>query len=116
MLLENFPASFLLVCLGCFFSVNLHNILVIHKRRNGSKPYAEVERPSRFYVNLAAAGTLVYFLETLTYSLLVFTGSINILHNALFYFQLSLMLYIQIVGLFLTAFGYHVYLECCFSW
>lgn len=110
MLLEELPASFLLVCLGCFFSVNLHNILVVHKRRNGSKSYAEIERPSGFYVNLAAAGTLVYFLEALTYPLLVFTGSIYVLHDAPFGFQLPFMLYLQIIGLFLTSFGYFMFI------
>jgi len=56
MLIETILAVSLLVCLGFFFSANLHNILVVHKRKGGVKSYAEVERPSEFCVSLAAAG------------------------------------------------------------
>jgi len=110
MLTENIVAAFLLVCLGCFFSVNLHNITLVHKRRGDAKSYAEVERPSGFTMNLAAIGTLVYFLEALLYSFLVFTDLIFVLPGFPFDFQFSFMVYMQVLGLILTSVGYFLFI------
>lgn len=109
MLSETVIAVFILVCLGFFFSVNLHNILIAHKRRDGTKSYAELERPSGLIVNLAAFGTLVYFLEVLSYLLLTFFGSISVLRVP-FYFQFPFTLYFQILGLILTLTGYFFFI------
>ena len=109
MLTETVVATFLLVCLGCFFSVNLHNILKVHKRRNGVKTFAEVERPLGFIVGLAAVGTIVYFLEALSYPFLVFTGLISMLCVFPFHFQVPFMFHMQILGLVLTSVGYFLF-------
>lgn len=98
-----------LVCLIFFISINLYNILVVHKRRGQVKTYAEVEHPSGFIVNMAGVGTLVYFLEVLAYLFLVFTGLTSLLHVAPFYFEFSLTLYVQIPGLILTIAGYFLF-------
>jgi protein-S-isoprenylcysteine O-methyltransferase Ste14 len=110
MLIETAIATFLFVCLVCFFSFNLYNILIVHKRKSHAKVYAEVERPSSFTVNLAAVGTLVYFLEALLYLFLVFAGLVSVLHVFPFYFQFPFLLYTQIFGLVLTFAGYFLFI------
>ncbi len=110
MLTDTFMAFFLLVCLGCFFSVNLHNILKGRKLRRGEKIHAEAKCPSGLILGLAAAGTLVYFLEALSYLFLVFTSLISRLRDFPFYFQLPYVLYVQILGLVLTSAGYLVFI------
>jgi protein-S-isoprenylcysteine O-methyltransferase Ste14 len=110
MLTETFVAIFLLVCLGCFFSVNLHNILKGQKLRRSEKVHAEVERPLGSIVGLAAVGTIVYFLEVLSYLFLAFTGLIFMLCDFPFLFQLPFMFYMQILGLSLTSAGYFLFI------
>jgi protein-S-isoprenylcysteine O-methyltransferase Ste14 len=109
MLTEIGAAIVLLICLGFFFSVNVHNILVIRKRRSGAKSYADIERPSGFSMNLAALGTLIYFLEAVLYLFLVFTSFIYTLPSFPFYFQFPFVFYVQILGLVFTAIGYFLF-------
>ena len=123
MLTETVVAVFLLVCLGCFVSVNLHNILRVHKRRPSVKVYAEVERPPSFIVSLAAVGTIVYFLEVLLYLFLTFIGLIYTLHNFPVRFKFPFILHVQIIGLILTSAGYLLFIwsvvirgRCAVSW
>jgi len=103
-------ATFLFTCLVCFFSFNLYNILIVHKRRGDAKVYAEVERPSSFFVNLAAVGTMVYFLEALLYLFLVFAGSISVLYTFPFSIEFLFAFYMQIAGLVLTFAGYFLFI------
>lgn len=110
MLIETAIATFLFVCLVCFFSFNLYNILIVHKRKSHVKVYAEVERPSSFTVNLAAVGTLVYFLEALLYLFLVFAGLVSVLYVFPFYLQFPFLFYTQIFGLVLTFAGYFLFI------
>jgi protein-S-isoprenylcysteine O-methyltransferase Ste14 len=110
MLTEMVVAVFLVVCLGCFFLVNLYNILKVHKRRRGVKVYAEVERPAGFVVGLAAVGTIVYFLEVLLYMFLTFIGHTYALHDFPFHFNLPFIFHIQIIGLVLTSIGYLLFI------
>ncbi len=70
MLADFFVAFVLFVCFVCFASVNLHNILVAHKRKEGVKSVAEVEHPAGFVVSVAALGTGVYFVEAFLFQLL----------------------------------------------
>jgi protein-S-isoprenylcysteine O-methyltransferase Ste14 len=109
MLIETVVAVFLLFWLGCFFSVNLHNTLKGQKLRHGEKVHAEVERPSGSAIGLATVGTLVYFLEVLSYLFLVFSDLIFGLRDFPFLFQFPFMFYIQILGLVLTSIGYFVF-------
>jgi protein-S-isoprenylcysteine O-methyltransferase Ste14 len=109
-LIETVIATFLFACLACFFSFNLYNILIVHKHRNDAKVYAEIERPSGFIVNLAAAGTLAYFLEALLYLFLVFSDLISVLYAFPFYFQVPFAFYLQIFGLVCTLAGYFLFI------
>jgi protein-S-isoprenylcysteine O-methyltransferase Ste14 len=110
MLPETTVASFLVVCLACFFSVNLHNVLRMHKHDDDMKPHAEIEHPSGFTVGLAALGTFVYFAETLAYSFLVFTKLFSLPDSFPFHIQPPFMLYTQIAGIILTALGYFLFI------
>jgi protein-S-isoprenylcysteine O-methyltransferase Ste14 len=108
--IETVIATFLLACLACFFSFNLYNMLMVRKRRGDEKVYAEVERPSSFAVNLAAVGTIAYFLEALLYLFLVFAGPISVLYTFPFYIKLPFVFYTQILGLVLTFAGYFLFI------
>ncbi|NWF87431.1 isoprenylcysteine carboxylmethyltransferase family protein [Candidatus Bathyarchaeota archaeon] len=110
MLVEFIVATVLLVCLVCFFLVNLHNILVVHKRRSHAKVSAEVEHPSGFIVNIAGFGTFVYFFEALVYLFLVFSGLIFLLYDAPLFFGLLLVPYTQVLGLMSTIIGYFLFI------
>jgi len=110
MLTETFVAVFLLVCLACFFSVNLHNILRVHKRTSCEKVYAEVERSSGFVVGVAAAGTVVYFLEALFYPFLVLSSFISGLRDLPFHFQFWSIFPLELLGLVLTSLGYFIFI------
>lgn len=110
MLIETVVAVFLLFWLGCFFSVNLHNIVKGQKLRRGEKACAEVGCPLGSTIGWAAVGTLLYFLEVLSYLFLVFTGLIFRLRDFPFLFQFPFMFYIQILGSILTSVGYFVFI------
>jgi len=110
MLAETVVAVFLLFWLGCFFSVNLHNIVKRQKLRSSEKVYAEVERPLGSTIGLAAVGTLVYFAEVFSYLFLVFTGLIFGLCDFPFFFRFPFMFSIRILGLVLTSVGYFIFL------
>jgi len=106
MLIETIAAIFLLGCLACFFSINLHNILRVKKGINAVKTYAETEPPSGFGVGLAALGTVVYFLEVLFYLFLVFTELISTPLGFPFHFEIPFKFYMQILGIVLSLAGY----------
>jgi len=110
MLTEIVVAVFLLFWLGCFFSVNLHNIVKGQKLRKGEKVCAEVERPLGSTIGLAAVGTLVYFAEVFSYLFLVFTGLIFGLCDFPFLFQSPFTFSIRILGSILTSVGYFIFI------
>jgi len=110
MLAESVVAVFLLGWLVCFFSLNLYSIIKGQKLRRGAKVYAEAERPADFAMNLAAFGTVVYFLEVLSYLFLVFTGLTSMLYDSPFLFRFPFVSYMQILGLILASAGYFVFI------
>jgi len=110
MLTETIVAVFLLICIGCFFSVALYNIFRVHRLKSRVKAYAEVKRPSDFVVGFAALGTFAYFLEVLLYLFLVFTGLYSVLSTLSFHFNFPFILHLQLLGLVLTATGYFIFI------
>jgi protein-S-isoprenylcysteine O-methyltransferase Ste14 len=111
MLAETIIATFLLICLTCFFSINLHNILRLHKHNNDtSEPQAEIERPSGLAVDTAAFGTLIYFVEALLYLLVAFSHFPFPFTSFPLNYQYSFALYVQALGVILTATGYFLFL------
>jgi len=109
MLIETTVASFLLICLGCFFSVNLYSVLKGQKRRN-VKACAKTERPSGSIIGLAAVGTICYFLEVLLYIPLIFTGVVPVLWNTPFFFQFWFISHLQILGFIFNIIGYSLFI------
>jgi protein-S-isoprenylcysteine O-methyltransferase Ste14 len=103
-LADTFIAIFLFICLVSFTAINLHNIVIVHKRRNGQKSQAKVEHPSGFIVSLAALGTGIYFLEVCLYIFLILTNLIS-LTTFPFTFHLPFQLFFQISGFTLTSAG-----------
>jgi len=110
MLSEPVIAGFLLVWLAVFFSVNLHNIMKFHRRKSGTRTYAEVERPYGLAIALAAVGTIAYFLVTLLLLFLVFPEPSSVLSSFPFGCQFPFMDYVQILGLVLTSLGYFLFI------
>lgn len=110
MLIETTAAAFLLICLGCFFSVNLHSILKVHIRASRTDAYAEIKRPSGFVVGVAAVGTIIYFLEVLFYLFFVFMGSDSALLGFPFHLKFPLIFCMQLLGLVLTLAGYFIFI------
>ncbi|HVO37193.1 MAG TPA: isoprenylcysteine carboxylmethyltransferase family protein [Candidatus Acidoferrum sp.] len=107
---ETATAIFLTCCLTLFFTINLHNVLRLHKRRPDETPTAEVEQPSGIIVGIAALGTLVYFLEALVYLFLVFTNLMSKLESFPFIIEPLSNSYLQLFGAILTATGYFTFL------
>ena len=107
---ETFIAVFLLVCLGCFSIINLHNVLRFSRRRRGVKSYAEVDRPSGLSIILASFGTIVYFVEAFLYPLLFLLGFHLYPYNS-FFLQLPYISYIQTLGFSLTGLGYIMFIR-----
>jgi hypothetical protein len=75
---DTIAASILLICVGAFAATNLHNILIVHRRRKDDESYAEIERPSGVAVGTAALATFVLSLETILYIFLALSGLANL--------------------------------------
>lgn len=110
MLPEIVSASFTLVCLTIFSAVNLHNIFKFKRGRANTKVYAEISRPKSVMLLLAAFGTLLFFLESLLFSLLSFVGFASALHVFPLQLRFPYDSYVQMVGLALTASGYFLFI------
>jgi len=110
MLPETVTASFLVVCLATFFAVNLYNLVKFHLGRKNAKVYAEIKHPKNFTLPLAAFGTLLFFLESLLFLFLAFTGLTSALHVFPLQLQFQYDSYVQIVGIVLTGAGYFLFI------
>ena len=108
MLADFFVALVLLVCFVVFASVNLHNILVTHRRTGQVNSVAEVESPSGLVVSVAAFGTGVYFVEAFLFQLLVFGGYGFVLWGLPL--QLPSFVSVQFVGVVSTVAGYFLFI------
>ncbi|MGA9387574.1 MAG: isoprenylcysteine carboxylmethyltransferase family protein [Candidatus Bathyarchaeia archaeon] len=110
MLMETITACFLLISLGLFFSINLHNILVMHRSDDSVRSRAEIDTPSDFVVSVAALGTFAYFFEALSYPFLVLANLPSLLSVFTFSLPTTLAFSTQVLGLLLTAIGYFLFL------
>jgi protein-S-isoprenylcysteine O-methyltransferase Ste14 len=110
MITETIAASFLLVCPAFFFSINLHNTLVVHRSSCSVRSYAEVDRPSGVAPGSAVLGTTAYFLKASFYPILVLTNSTSGLSVFNFGFPNTPMVCLLTLGLLLTAGGYSLFL------
>jgi protein-S-isoprenylcysteine O-methyltransferase Ste14 len=110
MLSENLTAGFLVVCLTVFFAINLHNIIKFHSGKGKGKVYAEVKLPKSPILLFAALGTLLFFLESLLFSFLAFTGFLSFLDISSLKLRFEWDTHVQIAGLVLSGAGYFLFL------
>lgn len=110
MLAEIIVGSFLLVCLGSFFSVNVYDVLRFHKGNEDSQPHAEVRRPSTLIVFLAGFGTFVHFAEALFYPLIALTDMISLQNAFSLGYDFSFLPYGRIIGVTLTGTGHALFI------
>lgn len=110
MLPEIIPADFTLGWLAVFFAVNLYNIVKVHGDGTKTKVYAEIGRPKGARVQLAAIGTLLFFFESLVFSLLSFMKPTAALRVFLLQIEFPYDFCGQIVGLALSANGYFFFI------
>jgi len=102
-------AVFLASCLLGFWSVNLYNLRRHGASKKGVKYKAEVERPKGLIFALSALGTVIFFLESFFYIVLVFAGLQTTLHNLFLQLGFPFDSWVQLAGIFLTGFGYSLF-------
>jgi len=107
---ETLTASFIVLCLATFFAINFYNLLRFHRGRNDVKVYAEIRRPKSFSLQLAAFGTMLFFLESIMFSFLAFAGFTSPLHIFPLQLQFQHDSYVQIAGIVLTGAGYFLFI------
>lgn len=110
MLPQILTASFLVFCLAIFFAVNLYNIVKSHQGKKNVKVYAEVKLPESPVLSLGALGTFFFFIESILYSFLAFTGLGSLLKIFPLQLQFPFDSYVQVAGLILTGAGYFLFI------
>ena len=110
MLAETGVAAYLIIWLTLFISINLHNILRLHRRETGPKARGETQRPFNLAVSLAALGTFVYFLAVLLFFFLVLVGQESLVIGLSLGYEFPFMIYVQVIGLGSTALGYVIFM------
>ena len=103
-------AVFLAACLTIFACVNLCNLKRFSASKKRGRYRAEVKQPSGSIFILAALGTLIFFLESVLYIVLVFTGFYEIASGFFFQLRFPFSSLVQFVGIFATVFGYALFL------
>lgn len=106
MLAETGVAAYLIIWLVLFFSVNLRSILKFRRRASAAKTSGETTRPFNLAVAFAALGTFVYFAVVVLFSFLVLAGQEPVVIGLSLGYGLPFMIYVQVLGLGLTALGY----------
>lgn len=110
MLPEIGVAAYLIAWLALFFSVNLRSILRFRGRETDAKTTGEIRRPFNLAVALLSLGTFVYFVVVLLFSFLVLAGQEPVVIGLSLGYELPLMIYVQLLGLGLTALGYATFM------
>jgi protein-S-isoprenylcysteine O-methyltransferase Ste14 len=114
MLPEIITAAFLGACLGIFYIVNLVNLLRNRMRRKAQAMPERTQRetpepPRTLTLGLAAFGTIVFWLGSIFYVLLVLTGVLSYFDSFLLPLRFPFDSYVQTLGIILTAFGYFLF-------
>jgi protein-S-isoprenylcysteine O-methyltransferase Ste14 len=114
MLPEIFIAAFLGACLGIFYLVNLVNLLRNRKKRKTQatpeRPQQETpEPPKTLTLGLAAFGTILFWLESIFYVLLIFAGVLHLFGGFLASLRFPFDSLVQTLGIVFSAFGYFLF-------
>lgn len=94
-------------CLAAFSAINLYNILKFHKDTKAT--YREGERLSEVTVLLAGLGTILFFVESFLYIILVFLGELEVFNAYLPTPSFLRIVYVQGAGLGFMVFGYFLF-------
>jgi len=103
-------AVFLAVCLAVFYNANLYNLLKFRRSKKGAEYSAEVEVSHKPVLVLAALGTFTLFIESASYSILVFLNLQSALTDSWLQLHFLCDSWVQAVGISLTAFGYFLFI------
>jgi len=110
MLPDIMTASFVVFYLATFFAINLYNVMKFHLGGDKEEVHAEIRRPEGLTTSLSVFGTLMFFLESVLFSSLIFTG----FNSALRFFPLQLQFqhdsYVQIAGITLMGAGCFIFI------
>ena len=111
MLAEQIVAGFLVCCLTLHLGVNIWNLVKTRKNQRSQQLPSKTKPPQSPTFALAAIGTMLFWLESFLYPILVFSG-LSFLFNSL---PLQLRFpqdsWVQVFGMILTVVGYFL-----FSW
>ncbi len=99
----------MLLYLLAFFSINTHNVISGLRARKGMRTYTELERPKGLFMNLAALGTLVFFVEALLFVCLGLTGLGSYIRIRPFQLSFAHDLYVRAVGVVVMGAGFTVF-------
>ncbi len=113
MTFEFFSAIVLTICLFCFFTLNLFNLMLHGKFRTsrGFRKEKKYNPPNHPITVLAAFGTIAYWLQVLLYPFLVFTGLFSMVKVYPFQIHPPFGGFLRFIGLTLIVFGFFL-----FSW
>lgn len=111
MLTEEIVAGFLVCCLAFHVGVNVWNLSKTRRTKRKLQLHSRTKPPRRPVFALATLGTMLFWLESFLYPILVFAG----LSSFFDFFPLHLRFpydsWVQFFGIILTALGYLL-----FSW
>lgn len=110
MLAESLVAGVLAACLTFFCLANIYNLSKSRTQPTRTVQSTATERPDSIAFALGALGTLVFFLESSLYVVLVLIGRESILSNSLFQLRFQYDSQAQIAGLLMTVLGYTLFL------
>lgn len=113
---EKFIATFIALCLLAFYSVNIYNLAKTRHERNKRKaqtqtqPSRETNPPENFSLTLVIIGTLIFWLESITYPIIVYAGFSSLLNIYLLQLSPPNIAIIQSLGVTLTLTGYFLFI------
>jgi len=113
MLSEFHTAFFLVACLISFFALNLFSLLGAQREKRGisMKSYAEDKAPGVLFLSLSTLGTSVFFLLSIGYTILGFTGLFQLMDSFSLQLRFQYDVVVQGVGILFVIAGYSL-----FSW
>jgi len=111
MLAKEIVAGFLVCCLTLHLSANIWNLIKTRHQRRWPQSSPESKPPQTPAFALAALGTMLFWLESLLYPLLVFSGLSSLFNSHPLQLTFPCDSWVQALGMILTVIGYSL-----FSW
>ena len=111
MLAEEIVAGFLVCCLTIHLGTNIWNLAKTRRPRQKPQLCSKAKPPQSPIFALAAIGTMLFWLESFLYPILVFTGLSFLFSSFPFQLRFPYDSWVQFLGMILTVTGYFL-----FSW